>query len=356
MPVFRRLVFGDVSFSETDDYRDFQFRFLCLVILIGALITGLLVLGSWSAANTINPAHVRSMTLFTSASLLAWWVLRGRPGLFHPVAWAYECLCILEYVSALYYVSEDEFRVVWFLTNIPGVYLLLGQGPGLAVTVLTALGLMLGNAWLPAPYSHNAMATLLFSIVYLGMFFHLFSARALSYYRQLNSSRRQLLQLALHDHLTGVFNARAFYQTCSAQAGLARYAVIFIDLDHFKSVNDTHGHAAGDAVLRVVAALLGGLVRSQDCLGRVGGEEFCIFLPDTDRQTAMQLAAHIREAVAALPIAIADGKSISVTASLGVASHCGSQEDFQQVLQQADSAMYQAKQAGRNRVSCLDAA
>jgi diguanylate cyclase (GGDEF)-like protein len=265
-------------------------------------------------------------------------------------------LCILEYVSALYYVSEDEFRVVWFLTNIPGVYLLLGQGPGLAVTVLTALGLMLGNAWLPAPYSHNAMATLLFSIVYLGMFFHLFSARALSYYRQLNSSRRQLLQLALHDHLTGVFNARAFYQTCSAQAGLARYAVIFIDLDHFKSVNDTHGHTAGDAVLRVVAALLGGLVRSQDCLGRVGGEEFCIFLPDTDRQTAMQLAAHIREAVAALPIAIADGKSISVTASLGVASHCGSQEDFQQVLQQADSAMYQAKQAGRNRVSCLDAA
>jgi hypothetical protein len=140
MALFGRVVFGEVQFAAQEEHLEFQYKFLCIVILAGALLTGLLVAGSHAAMNPIAPAHVRSMQIFTLASVGCWLLLRGRKGWFLPLAWGYEGLCMLEYVSALYYVPADEFRAVWFLTNIPGVYLLLGRRAGLVVTAATALG------------------------------------------------------------------------------------------------------------------------------------------------------------------------------------------------------------------------
>lgn len=319
-----RLIFGDAAFQGSEEYLEFQFKFLCIVILAGALLTGLLVVGSHSGANPIHEAHVRSMTAFTLGSVLFWLLLRGRKGWFRQVAWAYEVFCLLEYTSALYYVSEDEFRVVWFFTNIPGVYLLLGQRVGFVITVLTALGLLLGNAYLPRPYSPNAIATLLAALAFLGLFFHAYAARSVSYFQRLQASNQKLYYLAMHDQLTGVLNARAYYQSCDQLIRLASrtrapYSVLFIDLDHFKSVNDTYGHAVGDLVLKTAAECLTHTVRASDLLGRVGGEEFSVFLPNTDASQAVGVAEKIRLALAERAIPAAPGTALQVTASIGVA-------------------------------------
>lgn len=358
MSFLERLLFGQAEFAAGDEYRAFQFRFLCIVLPIGAVVTALLVAGVLAGANPIDSRHVLSMCCFTLLSVVLWLLLRGRPERFLALAWPYELVCLAEYVSALYFVSEDEMRVIWFFTNIPGVYILLGQTAGMAVTVLSIVGLALGNGFLPHPYSSNAMATLLAALAYVGVFFHVYGKRSLSYFAGMRESNRQLRHLASHDPLTGLLNARAYYAACDQLIRLAaRYggscAVLFVDLDHFKSINDTHGHEAGDMVLRRVAETLQETLRRSDAIGRVGGEEFSIFLPNTDPAGALTLAETVRAAIEQLMPPVGAGR-LRVTASIGVACDPCGELTMAAIQGQADQAMYVAKRQGRNRVSVIE--
>ncbi len=126
--------------------------------------------------------------------------------------------------------------------------------------------------------------------------------------------------------------------------------MLFIDLDHFKSINDTYGHAVGDDVLRAVAQTLKDTVRRSDLVGRIGGEEFSVFLPNTQLQGAQQLAETLRVAIENIDIQV-EGVRLKITASIGVAAKTFAQESMQVIQQHADQAMYEAKRGGRNRVS-----
>jgi diguanylate cyclase (GGDEF)-like protein len=124
-----------------------------------------------------------------------------------------------------------------------------------------------------------------------------------------------------------------------------------MDLDHFKQVNDTWGHAAGDTVLRQTGQLLPTLLRSVDVLGRVGGEEFVIVLPQTSADAARQVLERCRSALETTPVVLEDGRQLSVTASFGLChAHATNHTTLQQLLESADLALYRAKHAGRNRV------
>ena len=125
-------------------------------------------------------------------------------------------------------------------------------------------------------------------------------------------------------------------------------AVLMLDLDYFKQVNDRHGHPAGDALLRAFARTVGGILRPQDLLGRVGGEEFAVLLPGVRATAAEQIAARICAAVRAQRLALRDGPVLRVTVSIGVAWNDGSPQTLDEMLQSADTALYQAKGAGRD--------
>lgn len=163
-------------------------------------------------------------------------------------------------------------------------------------------------------------------------------------------------RLAAVDDLTGVANRRAIIAALDldvARAVRSRepLALMMLDIDHFKQVNDRWGHQAGDAVLRAVAQGLQQRLRAQDLIGRYGGEEFLVVLPHTAREGAQQLAQELCAAVQATPCTWGE-ESIPVTVSIGVFAGClepGVQSD--QLLQAADSAMYRAKAAGRNAVA-----
>jgi len=160
--------------------------------------------------------------------------------------------------------------------------------------------------------------------------------------------------MATTDSLTGLSNRRAFVEWATREvARCARYhdsfCVALLDVDHFKQVNDRHGHAAGDAVLAALSRLMGSLVRSCDVVARWGGEEFVVALPSTKLDGASLVADRIRAALEALPITDPSGQILNVTASLGVAE-LEAGETLDQVVDRADRAMYAAKSAGRNRV------
>lgn len=171
--------------------------------------------------------------------------------------------------------------------------------------------------------------------------------------RELNEAVDRIEKLAITDHLTGMFNRRFISGVLRRQKGLAdrgnyRFAVAFLDLDHFKQVNDEHGHSVGDQVLRRVAEIIREEMREPDFAARYGGEEFLLVMPLSDRSRAWHLAERLRERVAAADMDdIIAGLRISV--SVGVADHRPG-ESVETLLERADERLYRAKEAGRNRV------
>jgi diguanylate cyclase (GGDEF)-like protein len=175
----------------------------------------------------------------------------------------------------------------------------------------------------------------------------------------LQRANQQLVTLASTDPLTGCYNRRHFVERAHEYFQLAQRAkrpisLLILDLDHFKRVNDTHGHPIGDAVLRCTAQICQASTRSTDVLSRMGGEEFALLMPDTDLEGATTLANRLREAIEGSEIA-GDGVMLQVTASIGV-GELGPNEDFDEIYTRVDVALYAAKTGGRNRVSTAPAA
>ncbi len=173
--------------------------------------------------------------------------------------------------------------------------------------------------------------------------------------RALRSEKTRMARMALTDMLTGTYNRAHFDATLEAELSRSRrskrpVSLLMIDMDHFKSINDSHGHSAGDQVLKAAARVLRETTRRSDVVCRYGGEEFSVILPDTSNKNALITAEKIRKAMASLQVTCGD-QTIGVTVSIGI-SACGSAVGAQspaELVDQADRALYRSKHNGRNR-------
>jgi two-component system cell cycle response regulator len=184
--------------------------------------------------------------------------------------------------------------------------------------------------------------------------------RIVSLHAELMAARDAMRTLAIVDTLTGLPNRSAILHTLSKEMSRGRregapLAVAMADVDHFKQINDAHGHLAGDAVLREVATRMQGALRTYEAVGRFGGEEFLLILPGCDGATGCQVADRVRGAVAGAVVDIGD-RSIPVTCSIGVAAAAGGERLAPlDLVNAADAALYRAKAGGRNRVDAGEA-
>lgn len=177
--------------------------------------------------------------------------------------------------------------------------------------------------------------------------------------QELQSAHRHLAEMATRDELTGLFNRRYLMQSLETELNRARrygqpLTLCMFDLDHFKQLNDTHGHDAGDTVLRAVAETLQQTVRSPDIAGRYGGEEFMVLLINTDLAKAKLFGNRLRERIGEREYSFTGGAPMAVTCSIGLAQYKPAEEDAPALVSRADKAMYDAKKQGRNQVCCLD--
>lgn len=165
----------------------------------------------------------------------------------------------------------------------------------------------------------------------------------------------RMRQLAVTVQLTGVFNRRGFEEKSQNTFAIAKQrntpvSIVVADIDHFKSINDTYGHSVGDEAIKSFAQRLRLGIRESDILGRVGGEEFVILLPNTELESAIQLVERVRENVASTPVQCLSDQ-IAMTASFGIAQLGINAESIKEMLANADGALYLAKESGRNRVA-----
>lgn len=173
----------------------------------------------------------------------------------------------------------------------------------------------------------------------------------------LNAAYAEMLMLATIDPLTAIYNRREFLRLADIELGKSRrnnypLSLLYLDIDHFKSINDTYGHEAGDKALQEFAKLCKRECREYDVIGRLGGEEFCILLPLTAEDAALVLAermlATTRDMVVKLP-----QTALSITISIGIAAHDGKSE-IHELIRRADKALFHAKQSGRDRIAKAD--
>ncbi len=196
------------------------------------------------------------------------------------------------------------------------------------------------------PISSNALLAV--HVFNLTVVFCMFSYLALFYVVTVTRAHKKLARMATTDPLTGLFNRRHLISLAEKVQQPAEMTLMLMDIDHFKAINDAYGHDMGDQVLKAVSRVLKDSMREQDFIGRWGGEEFLALLPHTDLDQAAASAERIREAVQALRID-GNGSHIGVTLSIGISQHHAGQS-LSHSIARADTALYEGKSAGRNRV------
>jgi len=169
-------------------------------------------------------------------------------------------------------------------------------------------------------------------------------------YMQLEKAHTALQARSRVDHMTGLLNREALFDAMKiSRSRIESGTLLVIDADHFKAINDTFGHSVGDRALKLIAFALQNVTRKGDLVGRIGGEEFCVFLPGATGETGMRVAQRIRAEVENTPFHATEYQIYPLTISIGVAS-APKNETNSQVLSRADRCLYMAKQRGRNCV------
>ncbi|WP_242390594.1 GGDEF domain-containing protein [Pararhodospirillum photometricum] len=350
------LFFGKSTFEEGEEYLRFKFRLLYAIVYCGFFLTALFLSTVHAGLIEFDPVFLRFHWFFLLSTLVMAIVLRGRRQWMFPVAWYYAVLAFANYVMAFFFNVMDEMRVVWFFLNIPAVHLILGPLAGTVTAAASIAFILLANPLLDQPYSLNGQMTMIIAILYITAFIHAFTAKSISFHHAMVEANQRLHALATRDPLTDLLNSRTYYALGerllrASQRGGRPCCVLFIDLDHFKRINDQYGHEAGDDVLKTVAGTLRRSVRASDLVGRIGGEEFSLLLPDTALAGALDLGESLRRDIEALRIPTGS-LVLGVTASIGVAESTSGQS-LAEIQRHADEAMYVAKREGRNRVTTL---
>ena len=300
---------------------------------IRALIAAASLLYAWALARGLRRPVVLACgylaVLVTEFALLSLWGRLGAP-------WAasfpgYLFLYLLLPLTTLPFTFRETLAAIVLVPLVPNAQVLLGLAPGFPLPAFNAL---IWPACAIAIYANREYDRLL---------------------RRLFVSQGKLQELATRDDLTGLGNRRYLIGRGTELVKLAQrhkrpLSVLMLDLDHFKAVNDRHGHAAGDDVLRFMGAAVALQLRATDVAGRTGGEEFALVLPETGLEDALATAERVRLAVAQTPVPTNESpQPIPVTVSIGVAAlEPGSTLD--DLLSRADEALYAAKRSGRNRV------
>jgi diguanylate cyclase (GGDEF)-like protein len=349
----------EISPEEREDSFSYLFTEVGAWVIVAAL-----VLSSFFLFGALNPMHelLETVNALLAGFILLWshlprLTLKAR-------AWGFLVAVGLSLGALM--VAGDELRALYFamlfLLPLPTAALTLGIK---GVWVAAALGLGAGLTETVRDFLQNRSAFVIgWHVVSHGLPMGGMAVLSLqiahrlkAYLEEKEEALRTLAEASVRDHLTGLHNHRYFQEKLEEEVERARrsgegFSLVMVDLDDFKAVNDTHGHQAGDAVLRQIAERFREGLRLGDTVARYGGEEFALLLPRTSPAEAAAVVERIRQKLLDLPPVLPSGEEVEIGFSAGVASFPRDAGDKRELLFLADQALYQAKRKGKNR-TCL---
>jgi diguanylate cyclase (GGDEF)-like protein len=306
---------------------------------------------TWTGARVLDGRAPHLVGLLAGAVI--WLIVSRIPLVAQSVEW--RALIATVIITSYIWLAGFEFwcgRADPLVSRLPAVFMLLAHG--LLFLLRTPLALVL-----PWPPANSAFTSVWLTVLSFEELLFTIAVAFIMLAMTKERTEQGHRNAALADPLTGVSNRRGFLvesdELARQQAEKPQpAAVLLLDLDHFKSINDRFGHAIGDRVLQVFAQTAAANLRTTDLLGRLGGEEFAVLLCNVGRERALVAAERIRSTFAEVALEV-DGRPVSATVSVGVALCDGKKVDVPGLLVQADQALYRAKERGRNRVEIAGA-
>lgn len=320
----------------------------------GAVFTALFQIGSILGPIPLTTAHFNANTAHIVASAVLTGILLRRPDYVEGIAKAHAVNSFLIFLSALYNMPSDEMRFLWFYVQAGGTFLLIGSSAGWSTIAISICVVVVSREMGLVELSPNGVGTFCIGLPCAGAMFHAYNRQAARHMADIERAYAIIDRAANRDGLTGLLNVTAFRAATgeiSRAAGRvpSTLSMLFVDVDHFKSINDRFGHAIGDEILLAIAHAIRDAVRARDIVARIGGEEIVVLLPETDEFGAVRVGEKVRAAVeSARPRA--EDRELVVTVSVGSATGQLPRDTIDGLLRKADEAMYRAKQNGRNRV------
>jgi len=349
-------LYSGFRFGEDEDLLKFKFRMINSILVIAAFFTALFGVLSDLGINDIGPIHSKVDYVYSFLLLMLVLFLRRSKNNYKITANLLLVFSLITFTSALIFVPQDEFRMIWFYLLVFVAYMLNGTLGGMLFTIASIAVILTAHFFLELELSQTAINSSVLGLVIGSFLSRIYTNKITDYENSLHEKNTALGILASTDDLTGIMNRRIFKKVSeryfeTAQRDNSSLTLLLLDLDHFKKVNDTYGHQVGDQLLIRFVEAIGPLLRKSDMLARVGGEEFAVLLFKTDTEGAFTLAEKIRKDVESMTINC-QGQDVYITTSIGIAQNRESDKAFDEIYSRSDKALYKAKEQGRNQ-TCM---
>ncbi|MDX1795252.1 MAG: GGDEF domain-containing protein [Hydrogenovibrio sp.] len=340
---------------NTSSFVDFKINTLKLIlILIVAINVGyaaLVMIGthieSYDAA-TLN-------SVFAIESVVLYMLLSRNPDHLSLISKLLALSALLFFSGMALYSPDNNYRLIWFLPLVIFSFIFINGIFGTLVFVLTLIVLVNLHQSYPAYLSIDAFASLVICLFAVALLAYHFSQQIHAYEEAILSQNQELQKLVNHDHMTGVLNRQGLLEGAAQYFNLANrhyingLSLVVFDIDHFKAINDTHGHLIGDKSIKQIAELVKTNLRKSDLFARMGGDEFVLLLPETGKLQTAKLLEKIKLEMVEHPL-IVGSEAIPIQFSAGVSQLTADTKNFKELFKKADMALYEAKENGRNQV------
>ena len=346
------------KFSAEEDLLKFKFKMLNSIFIIVAFFSVLFGLLSDLGINDIGPIHSKVNYIYSFLTIMLIFFLRSSKENYTLTVHSLLIISLMTFTSALIFVPQDEFRMIWFYLLIFVAYMVSGKRSGILYTLGSIAIILSTNYFIDLQLSNIAINSGILGLLIGSFLSNVYTNKITNYEESLRKQNSSLSLLASTDYLTGIMNRRMFNEISehyfqTAQKNELHLTLLLLDLDHFKKVNDTYGHQAGDHILKRFVKTLEGILNKSDIFARIGGEEFAILLSQTNSDEAYILAERIRKEIEN-DLVTYNGQDIFVTTSIGISENRKNDTEFENIFSRADMALYQAKNEGRNRTSHAD--
>jgi len=351
-------LFSGFKFSRGEDLLQFKFKMLNSIFITVAFFSALFGVLSDLSINDIGPIHSKVNYVYSFLTIMLIFFLRLSKKNYDLTAHALLIISLLTFTSALIFVPQDEFRIIWFYLLIYVAYMIHDRTIGIFYTLASIIIILTVNIFIELQLSQIAINSGILGLIIGSFLSYTYTNKITNYENSLKQQNTSLSVLASTDYLTGVMNKRMFNEISehyfqTAQKNHFHLTLLLFDLDHFKKVNDTYGHQAGDLLLKRFVKKLERILNKSDIFARIGGEEFAILLSQINSDDAYILAEKIRKEIENDFITY-KGQDIFVTTSIGISENKETDTEFKNIFSRADIALYQAKNEGRNKTCYIE--